>query len=382
MIRRFVSALVLAVPLAAPPAFALDETYDTEEVKIRVETVAQGLEHPWGLAFLPDGNFLVTERPGFLRIVTPEGKIGDAIYGVPDVDARGQGGLLDVALDPDFAENRFVYLSYAEKGEANENGTAVARGRLTESMSPQLQDVEVIFRQQPKEPSTLHFGSRLVFDREGHLFVALGERSKKEFRGQAQDLDSHLGKVVRIWPDGTVPEDNPFIGKEGALPEIWSYGHRNQQGAALHPETGILWTNEHGPRGGDELNVPEAGKNYGWPVVSYGTEYSGLPVGSGESSAPGMEQPVHYWVPSIGTSGLAFYTGDAIPEWKGNAFVGGLAIPQLARLVLDGQDVTHEEALLKDLGLRIRDVRQGPDGALYLLTDEEEGQILRITKAE
>jgi glucose/arabinose dehydrogenase len=388
MIRRSAFALALAATLAVP-AFALDETFATEKVKIRVETVAQGLDHPWGIAFLPDGNFLVTERPGFLRIVTPEGKIGDAIYGVPQVDARGQGGLLDVALDPDFAENRLVYLSYAEKGEApenkNRNGTAVARGRLTESLSPQLQDVEVIFRQQPKLPSTLHFGSRLVFDREGHLFITMGERSKKEFRGQAQDLSSHLGKIVRIWPDGTVPDDNPFADTDnaaGALPEIWSWGHRNVQGAALHPETGRLWENEHGPRGGDEVNIPEPGKNYGWPVVTYGTEYSGLPVGSGESAAPGMEQPVHYWVPSIGPSGMAFYTGDAIPEWKGDLFVGGLAIPQLARLTLDGDRVTGDEPMLKDLGLRIRDVAQGPDGTLYLLTDEEDGQILRIMKAD
>ncbi len=382
MMRHLLPGLVAAAAVVAAPAAALDETFDTKEVKIRVETVAKGLEHPWGLAFLPDGTFLVTERPGFLRIVTPEGKIGNAIYGVPEVDARNQGGLLDVALDPDFEENRLVYLSYAEKGEGNENGTAVARGKLTESMSPQLKDVEVIFRQQPKEPSTLHFGSRLVFDREGHLFVALGERSKTEFRGQAQELSSHLGKVVRIWPDGTVPEDNPYAGEEGALPEIWSYGHRNQQGAALHPETGLLWTNEHGPRGGDEVNIPEPGKNYGWPVVSYGTNYDLTPVGTGKSSAPGMEEPVHYWKPSIGPSGMAFYTGAAIPEWQGDLFVGGLAIPQLARLTLDGDEVTGEEALLKDLGLRIRDVRQDPDGALYLLTDEEEGQILRITKAE
>ena len=388
MIRRSAFALALAATLAVP-AFALDETFATEKVKIRVETVAQGLDHPWGIAFLPDGNFLVTERPGFLRIVTPEGKIGNAIYGVPQVDARGQGGLLDVALDPDFAENRLVYLSYAEKGEAPENksknGTAVARGHLTESLSPQLQDVEVIFRQQPKLPSTLHFGSRLVFDREGHLFITMGERSKKEFRGQAQDLSSHLGKIVRIWPDGTVPDDNPFADPDnaaGALPEIWSWGHRNVQGAALHPETGRLWENEHGPRGGDEVNILEPGKNYGWPVVTYGTEYSGLPVGSGESAAPGMEQPVHYWVPSIGPSGMAFYTGDAIPEWKGDLFVGGLARPGLYRLSLDGETVTHEEPLLKDLGLRIRDVAQGPDGTLYLLTDEEDGQILRIVKAD
>lgn len=382
--NRLVPALA-AIAFAVAPfgaALALDETFATEKTKIRVETVAQGLQHPWGLAFLPDGTMLVTERPGFLRLVTPEGKIGAAIYGVPEVDARNQGGLLDIALDPDFAENRFVYLSYAEKGEGGKNGTAVARGHLTESMSPQLKDVEVIFRQQPKEASTLHFGSRLVFDRDGHLFIALGERSKEEFRGQAQELSSHLGKVVRIMPDGTVPQDNPFVNEKGALPEIWSYGHRNQQGAALHPETGVLWTNEHGPRGGDEINIPEAGKNYGWPVVSHGVNYSGTPVGSGEKSAPGMEDPHYHWTPSIGASGMAFYTGDAIPEWKGNLFVGGLAIPSLRRLTLDGDEIAGEEALLKDLGLRIRDVRQGPDGALYLLTDEEDGQILRITKAE
>ncbi|MEQ8281820.1 MAG: PQQ-dependent sugar dehydrogenase [Parvibaculum sp.] len=381
MIRRSAFALALAATLAAP-AFALDKTYATEETEIRVATVASGLEHPWGLAFLPDGNFLVTERPGFLRVVTPEGRVSDAIYGVPQVVAQGQGGLLDVALDPGFAENRLIYLSYAEKGEGRTNGTAVARGHLTDSVSPQLQDVEVIFRQQPKEDSTLHFGSRLVFDREGHLFIALGERSKANLRTQAQDLDSHLGKVVRIFPDGSVPQDNPFVNEGGALPEIWSYGHRNQQGAALHPETGILWTNEHGPRGGDEINIPQAGKNYGWPVVSQGVNYNLTPVGSGEKSAPGMEDPVHHWTPSIGVSGMAFYTGDAIPEWKGNLFVGGLARPGLYRLTLDGDNVTGEEVLLADLGKRIRDVRQGPGGALYLLTDAPNGELIRIVKAE
>lgn len=378
---RLLAAPALAASLASP-ALAASQEVETEKVKISVETVACGLEHPWALAFLPDGNFLVTERPGRLRIVTSKGEVKKPIAGVPEVDARNQGGLLDVALDPDFEENRLVYLTYAEKGEGGTNGTAVARGHLTESMSPQLRNVEVIFRQTPKKDSTLHFGSRLVFDNEGHLFVALGERSRVGMREESQKLDSHLGKVVRIWPDGTVPEDNPFVGAEDALPEIWSYGHRNQQGAALHPETGKLWTNEHGPRGGDEINIPEAGKNYGWPIVSYGTEYSGAPIGEGKSTAPGMEEPIHHWTPSIGVSGMAFYASDAIPEWQGSLFVGGLARPSLRRLTLDGQKVTAEETLLEDLGARIRDVRQGPDGALYLLTDDENGKLLRIVKAE
>lgn len=380
-ISRLFAATALAAAFASPALTAAQEV-ETEKVKISVETVASGLEHPWAIAFLPDGNFLVTERPGRLRIVTPKGEVKKPVSGVPDVDARNQGGLLDVALDPDFEENRLVYLTYAEKGEGGTNGTAVARGHLTESMSPQLRDVEVIFRQTPKKDSTLHFGSRLVFDNEGHLFVALGERSRVGMREESQDLDSHLGKVVRIWPDGTVPEDNPFAGEKGALPEIWSYGHRNQQGAALHPETGRLWTNEHGPRGGDEINIPQAGKNYGWPIVSYGTEYSGAPVGDGESAAPGMESPIYHWTPSIGVSGMAFYTGDAIPEWQGSLFVGGLARPSLRRLTLDGEKVAGEETLLEDLGARIRDVRQGPDGALYLLTDDEDGKLLRIVKAD
>ena len=379
---RSAAALLLAASLyAAAPAQA-GQTHATGAASIRVETVASGLHHPWGLAFLPDGRMLVTERKGLLRVVTPDGEVSGAIYGVPEVEARGQGGLLDVALDPAFAENRLVYLSYAEAGEGRLNGTAVARGRLEGDSAFQLKDVEVIFRQQPKKDSHLHFGSRLVFDKDGHLFVALGERSRVGMREEAQALDSHLGKVVRIFPDGSVPQDNPFVNEGGALPEIWSYGHRNQQGAALHPETGILWTNEHGPRGGDEINIPQTGKNYGWPVVSQGVNYNLTPVGSGEKSAPGMEDPVHHWTPSIGVSGMAFYTGDAIPEWKDNLFVGGLARPGLYRLTLDGDNVTGEEVLLADLGKRIRDVRQGPGGALYLLTDAPNGELIRIVKAE
>ena len=379
---RSAAALLLAASLyAAAPAQA-GQIHATGAASIRVETVASGLHHPWGLAFLPDGRMLVTERKGLLRVVTPDGEVSGAIYGVPEVEARGQGGLLDIALDPDFAENRRIYLSYAEAGEGRLNGTAVARGRLEGDSAFQLKDVEVIFRQQPKKDSHLHFGSRLVFDKDGHLFIALGERSRVGMREEAQALDSHLGKVVRIFPDGSVPEDNPFIGQDGAQPEIWSYGHRNQQGAALHPETGQLWTNEHGPRGGDELNIAHAGRNYGWPLVSHGVNYDLTPVGTGEKSAPGIEDPIHHWTPSIGVSGMAFYTADAIPGWTGNLFVGGLARPGLYRLTLDGDRVTGEERLLADLRKRIRDVRQGPDGALYLLTDAPNGEILRIIRAE
>jgi len=361
---------------------AVDQTYDTEQAQIQVETFADGLSHPWGAAFLPDGSMLVTERGGELHLVSPKGELSEPIPGVPEVDARDQGGLLDVALDPDFESNRLVYLTYAEPGEDG-NGTAVARAELVEGEAPALENVEVIFRQQPKEDSTKHFGSRLIFAPDGTLFVGLGERSAGRFRGQAQDLDSHLGKVVRIHPDGSVPEGNPFVGRDGALPEIWSYGHRNIQGGALHPETGEVWFHEHGPRGGDEINIPEAGKNYGWPLVTYGVEYSGAPVNEGESEAEGIEDPIYYWTPSIGPSGMAFYTADAFPEWQGDLFVGGLAIPKLVRLELDGREVTGEEDLLADLGMRIRWVGVGPDdGALYLLTDEGDDAILRVTPAE
>ncbi|MDO8838676.1 MAG: PQQ-dependent sugar dehydrogenase [Parvibaculum sp.] len=373
---------MLAAALLASPALAAGKSWETEKATIHVETLAAGLHHPWGLAFLPDGRMLVSERRGLLRVVTPDGNISDAIYGVPEVVARGQGGLLDVALDPDFEANRLVYLSYAEAGEGRLNGTAVARGRLEGDSTFQLKDVEVIFRQQPKKDSHLHFGSRLVFDKDGHLFIALGERSRVGMREEAQDLASHLGKVVRIMPDGSVPEDNPFVNQDGAQPEIWSYGHRNQQGAALHPETGMLWTNEHGPRGGDELNIAEAGKNYGWPLVSHGVNYDFSPVGAGEKSAPGIEDPIHHWTPSIGVSGMAFYTSDEIPGWQGNLFVGGLARPGLYRLTLDGDKVAGEEVLLAAMGKRIRDVRAGPDGALYLLTDAANGELIRITRAE
>jgi aldose sugar dehydrogenase len=295
---------------------------------------------------------------------------------VPKVDARGQGGLLDVALDPKFADNALVYLSYSEPGEGDErgrNGTAVARGRLD---GDRLADVQVVFRQKPKIASTSHFGSRLVFAPDGRLFVTLGERFSE--RNEAQNLGNHLGKVVRIESDGRAPADNPFAKTPGAAPEIWSYGHRNVQGAALHPASGQLWTSEHGPQGGDEVNVDEAGKNYGWPVITYGREYvTGAKIGEGEQKA-GMEQPVTYWVPSIGPSGMAFLTGERYPGWQGSLFVGALRSQALVRLALDGRKVAREERLLTTFFERIRDVRQGPDGWLYLLTDNEDGRVVRL----
>ncbi len=342
---------------------------------VGVETVASGLEHPWALAFLPDGRMLVTERPGRLRIVERDGRVSEPLAGVPRVVARGQGGLLDVALDPRFADNRLVYLSYAEPGTGGAAGTAVARGRLGEG---RLEDVRVIYQQQPKVRGSGHFGSRLVFARDGTLFVTQGDRFAH--RDGAQDLSIGIGKIVRIKPDGSVPRDNPFAGRAGARPEIWSYGHRNVQSAALHPQTGQLWTVEHGARGGDELNRPEAGKNYGWPVITYGVDYSGATIGEG-TAKPGMEQPVYYWDPVIAPSGMTFYTGDAFPDWKGSIFIGSLDPGLLVRLTLEDGRVAREERYLGDLGERIRDVRQGPDGLLYLLTDSSVGRILRVRPA-
>jgi glucose/arabinose dehydrogenase len=370
-------AVLTAVALCLPVS-ACEETAaaDTEHGRIRLVTVAQGLAHPWGMAFLPDGRVLVTERPGRLRVVSATGEIGPPLAGVPTVDAVEQGGLLDVALDPEFAGNGLVYLSYTEPRDGG-NGTSVARGRLTDQG---LAGLQVIFRQQPAVKGGHHFGSRLVFARDGRLFVTLGERNSE--RARAQALDSHLGKVVRIERDGRVPADNPFVGRAGALPEIWSYGHRNVQGAALDPTTGELWTDEHGPRGGDELNRTLPGRNYGWPLVSYGVEYSGRKI-SDSPTAPGIEPPVHYWVPSIATSGLLFYTGTRFPKWTGNALVGGLKGKLVARLVFEGGKVVHEETLLHDVvGQRVRDLEQGPDGFIYLLTDEDDGRLLRIEPVE
>jgi len=380
--RPAIAAAVLAITAlaASGSAFAVDKTFNTEKAKIRVTTFADGLKHPWGLAELPGGGFLVTEKSGNLRRVTTDGKLSEPLKGMPKVDSRGQGGLLDVALDPQFQRNRLVYISYSEPGGGG-NSTAVARGVLSAD-GDALSDLRVIFSQKPKVQSTKHFGSRLVFDRDGYLFIGLGERSEMQFRTQAQKLDSDLGKIIRIRPDGSIPEDNPFVGQPGAFPEIWSYGHRNIQGAALNPETGMLWTSEHGPRGGDEINIPEAGRNYGWPVVSYGVNYDGTPVGTGKQTSEGMEDPIYHWTPVIGSSGMTFYTRSAIPGWKGNLFNGGLVAESIVRLELEGNRVVHEERMLGDLGQRIRTVIQGQDGALYLLTDETSGEILRVGPGE
>jgi glucose/arabinose dehydrogenase len=371
---RIVLALLLVLGASSTVGAA---NFETEKGSIWVETIADGLPHPWAIDFLPDGRMIVTERGGKMRLVAQAGGVGEPLKGLPDVDVGGQGGLLDVAVHPDFAENRLIYWSFSEAGEGG-NSTAVARGRLSEDTTT-LDDVTVIFSQKPKLRSNSHFGSRLVFDGSGHLFVTLGERFNAKTRGQAQDLGSDLGKIVRLMEDGTVPPDNPFANKPGALPEIWSYGHRNVQAAAINPGTGELWEIEHGPRGGDEINLPQPGKNYGWPVVSYGVNYSGTPVGSGKSAMPGMEQPIYQWTPVIAPSGMAFYTGDLFVQWKGNLFVGGLQAQALVRLELDGAKVVHEERLLRELGQRIRDVAQGPDGTLYVITDEDDGMILRLS---
>ena len=340
-------------------------------------TVAQGLVNPWSLAFLPDGRMLVTEKPGRMRIVAADGKLGAPLSGLPALSVGGQCGLLDVALDPKFADNNVIYFSYAEPASGGESGnsTAVARARL---VNDALIDVRTIFRQQPKYSSSAHCGGRLVFARDGRLFVTLGDRFAR--KDDAQTLDNHHGKVVRIESDGQVPKDNPFAGRAGALPEIWSLGHRNVQGAALHPASGELWTHEHGPQGGDEVNLTEAGKNYGWPLVTFGRNYGiGTRIGE-EGPKPGYEQALKVWVPSIAPSGMAFLTSDRYPGWKGSLFVGALRAEVLVRLTIDGRKVVGEERLLEDLKERIRDVRQGPDGWLYLLTDSGNGRILRLER--
>jgi aldose sugar dehydrogenase len=352
------------------------------DVAYEVVTVATGLQNPWSVAFLPGGKMLVTERPGRLRVAT-DGKLSEPVTGMPPVDARNQGGLLDVALDPNFASNGLIYWSYSEPRDGGANNTAVARGKFVDGAPPRVENVEVIYHQMPSLASTLHFGSRLVFGRDGTLFVTQGERSITEGRMQAQRMDGLLGKIVRLNADGSIPKDNPFVGKEGVRPEIWSLGHRNIQAATLHPTSGELWEVEHGTRGGDEINIARKGKDYGWPTIAYGIEYRGGPITGGITAKEGMEQPLYYWDPVIAPSGMAFYTGNLFPAWKGSLFIGGHATNDLVRLSLNGEKVVGEERLLTERQPRerIRDVRQGLDGALYVLTDSAQGKLLKLTPA-
>jgi glucose/arabinose dehydrogenase len=349
-----------------------EPVFHTDKVSFTYELLAQGLSHPWSLAFLPDGHMLVTERNGRLGLVTATGQL-DAlpIGGLPPIHQHGQGGLLDVVLHPDFTSNKWIYFSYAEGGEKG-YGTTVARGRLN---NQRLSSLEVIYRMARKSESHRHFGSRLVFDREGYLYITLGDRGE---RSRAQDLSDHAGSLIRLHDDGTIPEDNPFVESKDARAEIYSYGHRNIQGAAINPWSGRMWIHEHGPQGGDEINIPEAGKNYGWPVITFGVNYIfGTKIGEGTHKT-GMEQPIYYWVPSIAPSGMAFYSGERFKPWKGDLFIGSLKFQLLVRLEYDRGRVTYEERMLEgELG-RIRDVRQGPDGLLYLLTDEDDGSVVRL----
>ena len=360
-------ALVLSA--ACVQAGAQPSRIDGENGPVAVHTVASGLVHPWGLDFLPDGRILVTERPGSLRILSADGGISEPVAGVPDVYATGQGGLLDVRVGPNFADDSRIYLSFSEPGDGGAS-TAVARGRLDGNA---LKDVEVIVSQRPKVSGGRHFGSRLAFAPGGMLYVTTGDRGLGD---PAQDLKTHIGKVLRINPDGSVPSDNPYVGTSDAMPEIWSYGHRNMQGAAVHPASGKLWIHEHGPRGGDEINVPEAGRNYGWPLVSWGRHYSGVGIPD-PPTRPEFADAIYYWDPVIAASGMDFYSGDLFPSWKGNLLVGGLVAKAVVRLTLDGEKVVGEERL--GLGARVRAVRSGPDGAVYVLTDQRNGKLLRLS---
>ncbi|MHC8411119.1 PQQ-dependent sugar dehydrogenase [Pseudomonas sp. Hz4] len=380
MLRKTLLATLCtgALITATTPVFAAPtQNLKSEQGTLEVTQITKGLEHPWALAFLPDRQgMLVTERSGNLRVVGADGKRSAPLSGVPKVWAKGQGGLLDVVLSPDFKQDRTVYLSYAEGGgEGDKAGTAVGRGRLSDDLTA-IKDFKVIFRQEPKLSVGNHFGSRLVFDRDGYLFITLGENND---RPTAQDLDKLQGKTVRIYPDGKVPDDNPFVGQAGVRPEIWSYGQRNPQGAALNPWTGTLWENEHGPQGGDEINIIERGKNYGWPMATHGINYSGQPIPEANGkSAEGTVAPHHVWEKSPGLSGMAFYDADRFKAWQHNVFIGALVSQELIRLQFDGDKVVHEERLLGELNKRIRDVRQGPDGYVYVLTDEEDGALYKV----
>lgn len=358
------------IVLAASHESVLAYEASSQDHAYRAVIVGKGLEQPWGLVFLPDGRMLVTERPGRMRIVSSGGKLSPPLKGLPEIAARGQGGLLDVALHPGFASNKLVYFSFSEPGKGGA-GTSVARGRLS---ADGLSAVQIIFRQRPKVKSRYHFGSRLVFLPDGTLLISLGERGHMK---HAQQLNNHHGTIVRVKDDGTIPDDNPFVGRAGALPEIYTYGNRNVQGMIFNSQTGTVWAHEHGPKGGDELNIIKAGTNYGWPAITYGIDYSGAVI-SDKTHAPGMAQPVIHWTPSIAPSGMALYTGGKFPKWRGNLFVGALKFRQLRRLVIKGEKVTHQEVLLEEFGKRIRDVRSGPDGYLYLLTGEDDGELIRL----
>jgi aldose sugar dehydrogenase len=368
-------SIACAAGLLALSSAASAQTYPSSAGNLTVETVASGLAYPWALAFLPDGRMLVTERQGRLRIVSPDGKLSPPLAGMPRVFAVSQGGLHDVVLDREFAQNRTIYFCYAAPVEGG-GQTALARARLA---GDKLEDVKTIFQQEGPPSSGRHFGCRIAQTPDNNLFLTMGDHGSHP--NEAQNLANHVGKIVRVTPDGTAPPDNPFVGRPSAKPEIWSFGHRNGQGAALHPTTGKLWEHEHGPRGGDEVNIVAKGANYGWPVIGFGIDYSGAKIHAGTSKT-GMEQPVKYWVPSIAPSGMAFYQGELFPAWRGNLFVGALAGEMLVRLTLDGEAVTSEERLLRPLRERIRDVRAGPDGALYLLNDSSQGRILRVVPAK
>ena len=377
MLRKTLLAALCATSLLTAAMMAHARNFTSEEGVVTVDKVVGGLSHPWALAFLPEKQgILVTERPGNLRVVSPDGQLSAPLGGVPEVWAKGQGGLMDVALSPDFRTDRMVYVTYAEGGgDGGTAGTVAGRGRLSDDLT-KLSNFQVIFRQEPKLSTGNHFGSRLVFDRDGYLFIALGENNQ---RPTAQDLDKLQGKVVRIYPDGRVPDDNPFVGQPNVRPQIWSYGHRNPQGAALNPWTGTLWTHEHGPKGGDEINLIERGNNYGWPMATHGIDYSSKPIPQAQGAAvEGMKGPNHVWEQSPGISGMTFYDATRFTPWQHNVFIGALADQNLIRLQLDGDKVVHEERLLGELKSRIRDVRQGPDGYLYVLTDEKDGVLYRV----
>ncbi len=372
------AAIVLtATLLIVTGARGENSSFASSAGQLEVQTVATGLVNPWSLAFLPDGRMLVTERPGRIRLVTPKGQLSPPLKGVPEAWASGQGGMHDVIIDKSFADNGTIYFCFAERA-AGGGRTAVARAKLDDS-NGRLEEVKIIFRQEGPLSSGNHYGCRIVQASDGNLFVVLGEHFA--YRDEAQNLGNHLGKLIRIAPDGAAPKDNPFVGRDDAKPEIWSFGHRNAQGLAINPATGDLWETEHGPRGGDEVNIIGKGKNYGWPVIGYGIDYSGAKIHD-STAKPGMEQPIKYWVPSIAPSGMAFYTAKLFPKWSGSLFTGALAGRMLVRLSLDGNTVTGEERLLQNLNERIRDVRQGPDGALWLLTDSSAGRILRVSPAK